>query len=240
MSFRNSVTIIASPRPRVGKTLLARLLTDFHRQEGRAVQAFDLNSGAATLSQFLPEWTIVSEIDDIAGQMALFDRMIADDGVNKVVDLGAAAFESFFAVVQKIGFTEEARRRGIATAILYFVSPDATSVETYRSLSGRLPAASMVPVQNDILGSGHYRDKYRASGGDAAVVRLPLLAAATRKFTDRPPFSFADGRVAGATAPEREIGVDLQHWLRKIHLEFHELELRLLLADLNASIQLSP
>ncbi len=30
MSFRNSVTIVASPRPRVGKTLLARLLTDFH------------------------------------------------------------------------------------------------------------------------------------------------------------------------------------------------------------------
>ena len=34
MSFRNSVTIVASPRPRVGKTLLARLLTDFHLHEG--------------------------------------------------------------------------------------------------------------------------------------------------------------------------------------------------------------
>ena len=36
MPFRNSIAIVASPRPRVGKTLLARLLTDFHLQEGRS------------------------------------------------------------------------------------------------------------------------------------------------------------------------------------------------------------
>ena len=87
MSFRNSVTIVASPRPRVGKTLLARLLTDFHLQEGRAVAAFDLNAGEETLVQFLPEHVTRSAIDDIKGQMALFDRLIDDDGVTKIVDL---------------------------------------------------------------------------------------------------------------------------------------------------------
>ena len=50
MSFRHSVTIVASPRSRVGKTLLARLLVDFHAQEGREVAAFDLNSGGGTLA----------------------------------------------------------------------------------------------------------------------------------------------------------------------------------------------
>jgi hypothetical protein len=54
MSFRNSVAIIASPRPRVGKTLLARLLTDFHLQEGRSVAAFDLNAGEG-----FPGWSAV-------------------------------------------------------------------------------------------------------------------------------------------------------------------------------------
>jgi len=61
MSFRNSVTIVASPRPRVGKTLLARLLTAFHLQEGRSVAAFDLNTGEGTLAQFLPEHVTRSE-----------------------------------------------------------------------------------------------------------------------------------------------------------------------------------
>jgi len=37
-SFRNSVAVIASPRPRVGKTLLARLLVDFYLHEGAPSQ----------------------------------------------------------------------------------------------------------------------------------------------------------------------------------------------------------
>ena len=75
MSFRNSITIVASPRPRVGKTLLARLLTDFHSQQDRSVAAFDLNSGEHTLAQFLPDCVVTANIRDINGQMALFDRL---------------------------------------------------------------------------------------------------------------------------------------------------------------------
>jgi MinD-like ATPase involved in chromosome partitioning or flagellar assembly len=92
MPFRSSVTIVASPRARVGKTLLARLLTDFNAQEGRSVAAFDLNAGGDTLAQFLPERTAVSTIGDVQGQMALFDRLIAEDGAAKVVDLGHESF----------------------------------------------------------------------------------------------------------------------------------------------------
>lgn len=76
-SFRNSVAVIASPRPRVGKTLLARLLVDFHLHEGRSVAAFDLNVGEGTLAQFLPEHVAPSAIDDIKGQMAVFDHLRA-------------------------------------------------------------------------------------------------------------------------------------------------------------------
>ena len=62
MSFRSSFTIVASPRPRVGKTLLARLLTDFHLNEGRLVTAFDLNVGERALAQFLPQKTTMASI----------------------------------------------------------------------------------------------------------------------------------------------------------------------------------
>ena len=76
MSFRNSISIVASPRPRVGKTLVARLLTDFHLSEKRAVVAFDLNSGERTLTQFMPEQTVAASVRDVNGQMALFDRLV--------------------------------------------------------------------------------------------------------------------------------------------------------------------
>jgi hypothetical protein len=102
MSFRHSVTIVASPRPRVGKTLLARLLTDFHLQEDRSVAAFDINAGEGTLAQFLPEHVTRSAIDDLRGQMALFDRLMAEDGTPKIVDvvrkvIGAAQYQNKYA-----------------------------------------------------------------------------------------------------------------------------------------------
>ena len=134
MSFRSSITIVASPRPRVGKTLLARLLTDFHLQDGRSVAAFDLNSGERTLAQYLPKQAATATVRDINGQMALFDRLVADEDTTKVVDLGHESFEAFFSVAHQIGFVEEARRRAIGVAILFTVTPDQTSADAYRNL----------------------------------------------------------------------------------------------------------
>jgi hypothetical protein len=238
MSFRNSIIIVASPRPRVGKTLLARLLTDFHLQEGRAVAAFDLNAGEGTLAKFLPEHVTRSAIDDIKGQMALFDRLIADDGTTKIVDLGHASFEPFFALAHQFGFAEEARSRGIAPAVLYLLTPDRTSVEAYRRLCGQLSEAMLAPVHNEILGTAQYRDKYGLMGSSTAVVRIPVLAPGLRKYVETPPFSFVDSRLAAALDVPIDVKIELRRWLRRIYLEFRELDLRILLTDLKSSIRL--
>jgi hypothetical protein len=239
MSFRNSVTFIASPRPRIGKTLLARLLVDFYVHEGRAVAGFDLNSGEGTLAQFLPEHAAVADIAGIQGQMALFDRLVADDGTNKVVDLGHETFESFFNVAKQIGFSEEARRRGIAVAILFIVTPDSTSIEAYRSLRRRLPEATLTPVHNEMLGPAQYRDKYLTVGSGAAQLKLPALAPGLRRYIDKPPFSFVDTQLANAKGIPLDTHIELQRWLRKLYVEFRELDLRVLLVDLQSSIKSS-
>jgi hypothetical protein len=236
MSFRNSVTIVASPRPRVGKTLLARLLTDFHLHEGRSVAAFDLNVGEGTLAKFLPEHVTLSAIDDLNGQMAIFDRLIADDGVSKVVDLGRASFEPFFALASQLGFAEEARSRGIALVVLYLMTSDGTSVEGYRSLRSWLPEAVMAPVHNEIFGAAQCSNKYAPMGSGTVAVRLPLLALNVRKYVERPPFSFADS--ARAAALDTDINIELQHFVRRIYREFRELYLRVMLIDLKCSIRL--
>jgi hypothetical protein len=237
MSFRNSVTIVASPRPRFGKTLAARLLTDFHRNENRPVVAFDLNSGERALSQFMPAHTVAASVQDVNGQMALFDRLVTGDDTTKVIDLGHDSFESFFTLAQQIDFVEEARQRAIAVAILFVVTPDQTSVSAYRSLRERFGRAMLVPLHNEVLGSAQYRDKYPTSGGGALTVRLPVLAPGLRKLIDTPPFSFADSNMASATGVPLDAHIELQRWLRRIYLEFRELDLRLLLADLSSSIR---
>ena len=221
----------------MGKTLLARLLTGFHVYEGREVAAFDLNSGEGTLAQFLPEHAATAEIVDIQGQMALFDRLIADDGTNKVVDLGHESFTSFFAVAKQIGFAEEARRRGIAPAILFMITPDNTSVDAYRGLRSHLPHAALTPVHNEMLGSAQHRDRYLTIGSGAVQLKLPALAPGLRRYIEKPPFSFSEAGLANAKDIPLDTHIELQRWLRKIYLEFRELDLRVLLTDLQSSVR---
>jgi hypothetical protein len=236
MPSRSSVTVIASPRSRVGKTLLARLLLDFHVQEGRAAAGFDLNSGGGTLAQFLPAVTSVSAIGDIQGQMALFDRLIADDGAAKVVDLGHESFAGFFALAERIGFVGEALRRAIAPCVLYIVTPDAASVETFADLHRRFDALPLTPVHNEAFGAARPRDKYGSAGAD--VLRLPALAPGLRKYAEKPPFSFSEARMAAGVPLPREVESELQRWVHRAFREFRELDLRSLLADLQSSIRI--
>jgi hypothetical protein len=237
MAPRSSVTVVASPRPRVGKTLLSRLLIDFHLREGRAVAGFDLGTGDTRLVDFLPEYAAVAAVADINSQMALFDRLIADDGVSKVVDLGHEAFAAFFAVAGQIGFAEEARRRGIATAILFTLTPDRISADAYASLAARFAPMVLTPVHNEILGATQHRDLYPGAHG-AQLVHVALLAPVLRKFFARAPFSFSDARLAAATDIPLDARIELQRWLRRVYTEFRELDLRMLLADLQSSIRI--
>jgi hypothetical protein len=56
---------------------------------------------------------------------------------------------------------------------------------------------------------------------------------------ETPPFSFADPRIADSTRIPATAYAELERWLRRIYLEFCELDLRILLVDLQSSIQLS-
>ena len=67
---------------------------------------------------------------------------------------------------------------------------------------------------------------------------MPALALGLRKYIDQPPFSFAQARLANAHHIPLDAHIELQRWLRKIYLEFRELDLRITLADLQSSIRL--
>ena len=98
------VYIICSPRPLVGKTLIARLLSEFLLLKDRTAAAFDINLKEPSLLDYLPDITETAEVDNTFGKMALMDRLIVDDGVSKVIDLGFHAFDEFFKMSDEIGF----------------------------------------------------------------------------------------------------------------------------------------
>ena len=54
------------------------------------------------------------------------DRLILNDGIAKVIDLGFHAFDEFFRMSDEIGFMKEAARRGIAPLVRSWPTPTAS------------------------------------------------------------------------------------------------------------------
>ena len=61
---RTPVYIVCSPRPAVGKTLIARALTEFLLLQRGAVTAFDINLREPSLLDYLPGVTETAQIGD--------------------------------------------------------------------------------------------------------------------------------------------------------------------------------
>src|ERR1039458_3783695 len=103
------VYIICSPRPLVGKTLIARQLSEFLLLKNGDVTAFDINLKEPSLLEYLPKVTETADVDKTFGKMALMDRLIVNDSVAKVIDLGFHAFDEFFKMSEEIGFMKIGR-----------------------------------------------------------------------------------------------------------------------------------
>lgn len=233
-----AVFIVASPRPATGKTFLARLIVDFLRMDGGAVEAFELSSGDAALADILPAITAKAELGSTRAQMALFDRLIVADGVAKVIDLGHTAFDPFFSIVEEIGFIAEAARRGLETIVLFAADPHPAAVNAYAELQHRFPGAVTVPVFNDgILKGRRLREQYPFARAAAVPLQIPLLPPALKAHADRSGNSFVDFHGQLPMAVPIGPAFELRSWTKRTFLEFRELELRLLLEKLRASLK---
>jgi hypothetical protein len=232
MPARTPLYVVCSPLDRVGKTLLARLLAEFLIGEGRRIEAFDLNDDSPALIDYLPRCTTPATLADTRGQMALFDRLVMSDGIAKLVDIGGTAFAPFFTIVARIGFVPEAARQNIQVVVLFVSGRNLLSAKAYAGLQPRLPGSVLVPVHNEALGGAVLHHCFPPVPGAALPLRLPLLAPALQRTIADPGFSFAMLREDNRTTVRMRYACELRSWLKRIQLEFRELELNLLLRSL--------
>ena len=232
---RTPIFIVASPRPQVGKTFLARLLTDFLRLDGGEAVAFDLNpTGDAPGNRGLAAGT---DLTDVRRQMALFDCLIVEDGIAKVIDLGHGWFAQFFKVVEEIGFIDEACRRAIEPVILFAADLHPVSFKAHADLQRRFPKAVVAPVFNEAIVQGRkLRDQFAVARAAAVPLQIPLLLPILKAQADKSAHSFADFHARMPEGVPQGLAVELHAWTRRTFLEFRELELRLLLEKLQASL----
>jgi len=214
------VYIICSPRPLVGKTLVARLLCEFLLLKNGSVAAFDVNLKEPSLLDFLPDITETAEVDDTFGKMALMDRLIIHDGVSKVIDLGFHAFDEFFEMTEEIGFVKEAVRRDVAPVILFVGDTDRVSARSYPTLQRQIPPTALVTVDNEYIVRGELPPAF----AQGKVLRIAALPNFLKTYVDRPSFSFTD-----YLRNEKDSSTELHQWIRRNYLSFRELELSLIL-----------
>ena len=222
------VFIVCSPRPMVGKTLLARLLSEFLllKNGAGAVAAFDINLKEPSLLEYVPDITETAEVDTTFGQMALMDRVILNDGIAKVIDLGFHAFDEFFKMSEGIGFLKEAARRGVSPLILFVADTDRVSARGHAMLLQQIPPSALVTIDNEYV----VRGELPAAMARGRVLRIRALPAFLKTYIDRLNFSFTD-----YLRNEKDSSTELHQWVRRNYFGFRELELKLILQRLASS-----
>jgi len=214
------VYIICSPRPQVGKTLVARLLSEFLLLKNGAVNAFDINLKEPSLLDYLPKVTETADVIDTFGKMQLMDRLIVNDGMAKVIDLGFHAFDEFFKMCDEIGFMKEALRRSVAPVILFVADVDRTSARGYDMLRRQIPPRALVAVDNEYVVRGELPEAM----GHGRVLRFTALPVFLKTYIDRLSFSFT-----GYLRQEKDSSTELHQWIRRNYTTFRDLEISVML-----------
>jgi hypothetical protein len=214
------VYIICSPRPQVGKTLLARILSEFLCLKNGKVAAFDINLKEPSLLDYLPNLTETADVIDTYGKMQLMDRIIVDDGLSKVIDLGFHAFDEFFKMSEQIGFLKEAVRRNVAPVIVFVADTDRVSGRGHEMLREQIPPSLLITVDNEYV----VRGELPPSMSRGRLLRIAALPTFLRTYIDRLTFSFT-----GYLRQEKDSSTELHQWIRRNYLAFRELELNLIM-----------
>ena len=214
------VYIVCSPRPQVGKTMIARLLTEFLLLKNGKVLAFDVNLKEPTLLDYLPAVTETAEIDDTIGKMQLMDRVILDDGISKVIDLGFHAFDEFFKMSEEIGFLKEAARRNVAPVVLFAADVDRVSERAHQTLRQQIPPSRLVSIDNEFVVRGELPEAFATDH----LLRIGALPVFLKTYIDRLTFSFT-----AYLRQEQDSSTELHQWIRRNYFSFRELEQNLIL-----------
>jgi len=228
MPQQTQLYIVASRHPRVGRTLLSRLLIDFLRMGGRPLVGYDLDPREPALAGCFPNLVWPVDIADTRGQMALFDRILSDHWRTTVIDL----FDQFFKVMTEIGFEDEARQKLIQPVVLFIADSAPFTATTYADLRGRLRQTIFVPVHNEAASFMVIARDFPPLSPKYETIRIQRLSPIVRGVIDRPGFSF------GAYMSQQSGGpTEVRSWIAEVFAKFRELELQLLIGELESSLR---
>jgi hypothetical protein len=224
--------IVCSPRRGVGKTLLARLLAEFYFAHERSIAAFDLADEGPQLADYLPDVTSVIELTSMRGQVGFFDRLIGEKHTAKVVDVSHRAFRDFFVIANKIGFLEEASRRGIEPIMMFLIDPDQKTAAAYSILQRWFADISLLPVRNQLVAARiPHGGVFHNESPIHVSIEIPLMPSSVKTLIDHHSFSFARFQRTQSIGLPVRLDDQLRGFIKRIFRQFCEIELRRMCGD---------
>jgi hypothetical protein len=183
--------IVCSDQPRNGKTLVARLLCDYLILSRRAPLIFDPATSPGGLRSYFPARASRVDLSTTAGQMALFDRALAQPLHDSVVDLPAHQLNSLADLMRHIG--QESHTPGVEVVILFVADRSVDSLLAGRKLRGLLRPARFIVVKNEAILLAEFdrlaRFLYDGLAKEGQLIVPKLDGAATAAIEDK-TFSF--------------------------------------------------
>lgn len=230
MTGRTLAFFVCSPHSRTGVTTTARLLTDYFLSRNADIEGFDTDCRDPLYALFFPGRTRVVDLNDVKGQISLFDRLLVADERPKIVDVWHSSYERLFATIAEIGFMEEARRLGVEPVVLFQTDTAQSAANSALVLKTTWPDLTMSVVHNrgaSPLGPNSLAvlARYPASG----KLVIPRLEAPIARALDDVDLSLS--RFMRAPPPEMSVVLRaaLRAWLLPIFTQFRSFELRLAL-----------
>jgi hypothetical protein len=153
VAHTSTVYITASDENRNGKTLLARLLSDYLLLDGKDPFIIDTDAPDGPLRQFFPGRTALADFATMQGRMKLFDTILAAPGRDYVVDLPARHMLNFFKAVEDLNVFVEANKAGFRIVVFYVVDRVAASFKAAKAIYEQEGIDLFVAVRNENVGS---------------------------------------------------------------------------------------
>jgi hypothetical protein len=244
MSETSFAAIVTSLHGRTGKTMLARVLAEYFLLSEQTPVVFDTDTSERSLSACFPGHSLVVDLDQVRGQMALFDGLVQASADSRVVDVTHQWFRRFFNLMRDTDFIAEARLNGVEPVIFYVADRNRDSFEEGRLLLERFADCAVVIVDNAYLrraaGTTRHSPDYLTLEAYDLHFQMPALDPVAASFIDDSTMSLADFLRAPlplsyATADTGDIALNarasIRAWLvklvREIHRVTHATEARL-------------
>lgn len=186
------VHFIGGEKGGVGKSVLARLLSQYYLDSELPFVGMDADQSHATLTRSYAQSTRQIVLDEFEGADQIIETVVAED-VDVIIDLPAQSERFLDLWIQENGVTELCEELGITLLVWYVVDDGLDSLALLKEFTTRYAnQMSCVVVKN--LGRG--ADFSKIDGFIAACqtpvqsIELPGLHAATMRRIEHAGFSF--------------------------------------------------